>query len=365
MSEETPEVGQGEVSQETQATSDAQPSNRPKGIEDRISALFDQPAESEKEPADDDSTQEVQSTQEVEETEAVEEKAEDQESEVSESESKFEHIKELAEATGQDYEEFLNSIKVTTKVNGVVSEIPLEEAIRGYQRESDYTQSKMKLSDERKAFETERQTFQLEQEARVTQASVFQQQLESKLIEEYQAIDWNELRASDPAEWSAKQAEFKNREQEILQTRNQIAQEAQRIAQEQQAEMKAKQEQAALSERGKYLEVIPEWKDLKRAEKELTAMDGFMAELGYSQQEREETFDHRHMQVIRMAMLYKQGLSDTDLAKQKVKKVPKLLKPGTKGVVNPNKAVEDLRKRAKKTGSVDDAAMRIKHLLGG
>ena len=263
-----------------------------------------------------------------------------------------------------DLEDFLQTVKVTTKVNGVISEIPLDEAIRGYQRETDYTQGKMKLADERKAFVEERQNFHLQQEARVTQASVFQQQIENKLIEEYNSIDWNALRVSDPAEWSAKQAEFKNREQEILQTRHQIAQEAQRIADEQQAEQTQKIEQAKQVERSKYLEVIPEWKDLKQAEKELTAMDTFMADLGYSQQERAETYDARHMKVIRMAMLYKQNLANTDIAKQKVKKVPKLLKPGGKVVPNPNKAVADLRNRAKKTGSVDDAAKRVKLFLG-
>ena len=48
--------------------------------------------------------------------------------------------------------------------------------------------------------------------------------LQNKLTQEFQSIDWDRLRVTDPAEWAAKQQEFAQRNQELQQAGQMLGQ---------------------------------------------------------------------------------------------------------------------------------------------
>ena len=64
-------------------------------------------------------------------------------------------LSELAEAFEMESDALSEHLKVQVKVNGVASEVTLGEAIKGYSREADYTQGKMRHAEVVKAFEAE------------------------------------------------------------------------------------------------------------------------------------------------------------------------------------------------------------------
>ena len=60
--------------------------------------------------------------------------------------------------------------------------------------------------------------------------------LQNKLTQEFQSVDWDRLRVTDPAEWAAKQQEFAQRNQELQQAGQMLEQ--MRYEQEQQAQLR-------------------------------------------------------------------------------------------------------------------------------
>ena len=82
--------------------------------------------------------------------------------------------------------------------------------------------------------------------------------LQNKLTHDYQSIDWDRLRVTDPAEWSAKKYEFEQRQQELQQAGQMLGQQM-RQRQDEQNMMEGQQRQQVIAvEREKMLEANPE-----------------------------------------------------------------------------------------------------------
>ncbi len=269
-------------------------------------------------------------------------------------------LAELAAAMEMSEDEFLASVKTTVKVDGKEIEVTLGESTRGYQRESDYSRKTMELAEQRKAIEAAKTTAEahvaaLQQVA--AQQNALLQQTENQLTASYQAEDWATLRATDPAEFAAKQQEYKQYYDGIQQAK-QVA-----ISNYQQAEQQQKayfQETVLPAEEKALRDAIPEWADESVMITEKREIAKYLIDVGnFKPEEVGELYDHRSAVLVRKAMLYDRQQQAAKSTKAKVREIPQVknLKPGKR-----NTAAEQQRqqrteslKRLRKSGSIDDA----------
>lgn len=273
-------------------------------------------------------------------------------------------LNELAEAMELTPEQVLQTIKLTATVNGESEEVTLDELQRGFQRERDTTQKSMRLAEERKALEAEREAAKAEITTRLQEATHVVQLAEQQLLSEYEGINWEELRSYDPGEYAAKRSEVNEKLQRINANKAAIAQESARIAQEN--ALKQEQEFAKFleEERPKLLNAIPEWADEKKAEEGKRAVAEYVLGQGYPQ-EILSRMDHKDVVMARKAMLYDQLQNGKPALTKKVKDVPKFVKPGAKKSKQEVGAEtrKTLRSKLKKTGRAEDAIGLIETLL--
>lgn len=321
-------------------------------------------------------TAEVEETD-VEEVETDEVETEDETEDLSESDEsepeteegealQFESVNELAEAMGITPDEFLANIKLTRKIDGVEEEVTLAELRDGNQRHADYTRKTTELAENRKAFEAEAEKAKQYLEQQFQEAAEITATLEAQLLDDYQSIDWNALELEDREEWLVQRQKYGEKAQQIQAIK---AQTQQKLAERQQ-EQKAKQQQAyesMLAEQNNLLiSAIPEWSDTSVRESEAKEMSAFLGEYGFSESEVGQVIDHRLVKLARDAMKNKGKTTQIDTAKKKVKKLPKLIKPGAttdKVAVQKQKRAE-AQKRLKKNGeSIDSLAAHLESFL--
>jgi len=294
-------------------------------------------------------------------TEETTDKSEEEEADEAEEAPSFQSIEELAEALDMPVEDFLSNIKGKVKVNGEESEITLSEALKGYQLESDYRRKTGTLADERRVFEQEQTDSRTQLETRITEANTLLANLEQNLIGDYQSVNWDELRSSNPAEWSAKQQEFQMRQQQVESMKYQANGEIQRIQQESQQKAEKVQSEYLVKEAEALTTAIPEWKDTEKAKAGKAKIKDYLSNAGFSNEEINQIHDHRVVMMVKQAMEGGAVNNAADIAVKKISKLPKLQKPGSKQSKTQLKANRDsdLRKKLRATGGSEDAAAEM------
>ena len=303
--------------------------------------------------------EEVDTSEELEETDLevdTPETAEDEQVEDSEA-PRFESIDDLAEALEMPVDDFLQSIKGKFKVNGEEGEVSLAEAFAGYQKDADYRHKTTELADQRKAFEEQTQQANSQLQERLTQADNLIENLNNQLMAEFQSVNWEELRTTNPGEYSARLSEFQGRQTQINQAQEETTQESSRIAQEQQAKQQAQYKELVTKETQLLNEAIPAWADSSVAKAEQAELSQFLANEGFSQQEIANAADHRILKLAYKAMKVDAKVQKVDIAKIKVKKLPKLVKPSAKQNQQTQKAKQKA-KLMKRVKNGDQNALR-------
>lgn len=101
------------------------------------------------------------------------------------------------------------------------------------------------------------------------------------------------------------------------------------IQKQQAAENQVAFQQHLVTEKQRLLDAIPAWQDETRMKKERAAVVNYAKTLGYTAEEIQVASDHRAVKALydswRLSTLNK----ETDVAKKKVRKAPKMAKAGT------------------------------------
>ncbi len=280
----------------------------------------------------------------------------------------FETLSDFAEALEMPMDDFMASIKTTVKINGEEQEVNLNDLRAGYQMEADYRRKTTDLAEQRKAFEQERtqQTEQIQQA--LNQVYVMLTNDEQALQAEYNAVNWKELEELDREEYLVQESKFRKRAEALQQARQQAEGQAQQLVQERFTEHQTQLREFLQNEAELVPTVIPEWNNPEVREKEQAEMTKYLLDHGYREDEillqtdeygnitNPGVADHRQLAIIRDAMRYRAQDENVNLAKKKVKTLPKVVKPGNKQ----NKAeIQQRTKDAKKeqfmkTGSRKD-----------
>ena len=212
-------------------------------------------------------------------------------------------------------------VLVKLKVNGKDETVDLKEAIAGTQFHKANDEKARVLAEERKSFESERAQVAEAYTQQLQQIRGLGEMLQNKLTQEFQGIDWDRLRVTDPGEWTAKQREFEIRNQELQQA-GQMLGEQMRMEQEQHLQQEAQQRSVILSsEREKMIENNPSWRDDERMKSDLTKIVEYAKQSGFDDDELKDVIYSKHVEVLRKAMLFDAGKTVAD---KKVKQAPKM-----------------------------------------
>jgi hypothetical protein len=215
-------------------------------------------------------------------------------------------------------------VMISLKVNGKTEQVDLKEAIAGTQFSKANDEKARTLAEERKTFESERQQVAEAYQQQLQQIRGLGEMLQSRLTQDFQSVDWDRLRVTDPAEWAAKQEEFKQRNAELQQAGQMLGQQM-RQQQEQLAQVEAQERQQVLQqERQLMIEKNPEWADESKMKSGLTEIVNYAKEVGFSEEELQDVIYSRHVEVLRKAYLYDQG--KTVAEKRAKKPAPKTMR---------------------------------------
>ena len=257
------------------------------------------------------------------------------------------------EAT-QDINENSEEPSYTVKVDGSEMEVTLDELLRGYQREADYTRKTSELSLEKSRHNDMMQQSQSEINQKLSKLTELTSAAQQELQAEYSNIDFEKLYEDDPVEAARLEHKMRKRSENLQriqeETRNNQMNEFQKYLQEEQA---------------KVATLIPEFSDPAKASRIKSEMRTYLTKLGYNNNEIASVYDSRQVMLIKDAMAYDKLKKSNVKVTKKVAKAPKVVKPG----VSKTKAEQASKQRRdklnhlKKTGSVRSAAKVFRDYL--
>ncbi len=297
-----------------------------------------------------EATNEADSEQEDVNAEATESESEDDDSE----EGVELTLENLARHYGVETDD-LYGLELPTKVNGEEGTASLRDLVKSYQLESAINQKSMKLSDELKQTEREREQISRERELYEQQLAPFVQHL-NQLVAQDDQVNWEKLAEEDPQAYLREKANSDARKH------------AKEQAEQQYQYLRSQHLQEHLQkEFVKLPELIPEWSDPEVKKTEAAELTHYMKNNGYTDEDIQSINYGKSewIATIRKAMLYDKTKGNVD-SKKKVAKAPKLKVKA--GAARDRK--EDARearnaklKRLKQTGKVDDGARVIYDLI--
>ena len=182
----------------------------------------------------------------------------------------------------------------------------------------------------------------------------------ANLENRHKNVDWNKLRAENPAEYAALNTEFNQMYQGLTSRAQQLDIEWQN--QQQQEFEKIKDYNAK-----QLFENIPEWKDNSTFSKDSEDISQMLYEYGYNQGEIENVIDWRALKIAHDLLKLKSGKKLAEKTAQKVRKSPKMLKGGAAKIKTKERMqkerTNELVGRAKK-GNKQDKLAAAQSLLG-
>ena len=212
-------------------------------------------------------------------------------------------------------------ILVNLKVNGKNEQIDLKEAISQTQFSKANDEKARTLADERKTFESERVQVAQEYAARLQNVQAMGQMLEQQLLAEYNNVDWEALKASDPARFLVTQQEYQQRQQQLHQAGQQLGEQMRHMQEQQEGRDQAERAQILQQERAAMVESVPEWSDTEVMQKDLAEIVKYGQSVGFSEDDLSNVIHNRELQVLRKAWLYDMGKT---VANKKVNQPPKM-----------------------------------------
>lgn len=234
---------------------------------------------------------------------------------------------------------------INVKIDGKVNTVPVNELIAGYQTNKSNTNKAQTLASERKQFEEARQQVAVEYQTRLDNAQKLTDHLEGSLLGEFQNVNWEQLRHSNPAEYAALVQDFQMRQVEIDRIKSAVESEKNTEQMKLQGQSQAHMNEYLKGQVEKVLEKNPEWAKPEVFKKTLGEFETFIEEAyGFSKGDFANIQDARIFEVLKDAKAYREGKKVAD--KKLNKPLPKFQKPSGKPVGKKSK-LEILTQQAK------------------
>lgn len=252
----------------------------------------------------------------------------------------------------EEQEQVEEQPRYKVKASGEEIEVTLDDLIKGYQREADYTKKTQTLAEQRKQVESERNVI----EQAKTQRDQYQERLamiESALRTYAPQENLEALKETDPIGYAVKVAEQTQREKQL----QAVQMERGRIAQQQQAEQSQNLNSHLAVEAQKLAEAIPEYADEQKSVQVKKDIRDYARKIGWSDEELASVYDSRAVLTLYRAMQYEKLMGNKAGLTKKVNEAPKMLKPGVSRQTDVNsEQTKKAQNKLKQTGSIRDAA---------
>lgn len=301
----------------------------------------------------------------IETAEEVVEEAEEEvvEEVVEHAEYEIDHIAELLGVEADDLD--VNDdgkLVLNGKIDGQQAKTSAGELLKNFQM---YQAAEKRLTEAKtKAQQANEESGKIVESAnkQLAVASKMVENLESKLASEDSSINWATLREEDPAEYSAKKSELAEKRSDIENLKTDAVREYEESLREQDLVSQQQMQEYLQKENEALLTKLPDWVDAEKATEEKTQISKYLLSEGFTENDIANAADHRLIVLARKAMLFDQNTSKTDVAKKKVVKVPKVMKPGAPKTTEQsnNEKVTQLQSKLRKSGDTKDALALLK-----
>jgi len=252
----------------------------------------------------------------------------------------------------EDQDEVQEQPRYKVKASGEEIEVTLDDLIKGYQREADYTKKTQTLAEQRKQVEAERQVIEKSKQT-LDRTQQLLEVLENGLRANMQQENLEALKETDPIGYAVKVAEQTQREKQLQAVQLERA----RIAQQQQAEQAQSLNSHLAAESKRLAEAIPEYADEQKSVQVKKDIRDYAKSIGWSDEELASVYDSRAVLALHDAMQYRKLMSNKANVTKKVNEAPKMLKPGVSRTVDANAdQTKKAQNQLKRTGNVRDAA---------
>lgn len=217
-------------------------------------------------------------------------------------------------------------------IDGEATKVSMQDLVKSYQLEGHVNKKSMQLETDRREFETTRDQAYDHLTQKITVANNLIGAVEQQLLGELKGIDWDTLRATDPAEWAATRQYYTERVQWLEQMKAQTGSVQTELTAEQK---KAQQDQYNAFMQGEVQKMLidnPTWKDQAVMAKEVGEIGKFLStKYGFTAEEIANHMDARMMRMVRDAMQFVSG-KDTLKGKKVPDNIPKFRTPGQQNV---------------------------------
>ena len=248
-------------------------------------------------------------------------------------------------------------------VDGQEQEVTLDELMKGYSRQSDYTRKTEKLSQDRKSVEELKNEYTRQNEEAKIKRDQYEKQLQvlsEQLKSSEQQIDMDKLYREDPAEYVKQKAEQDRRKELAIAAQ----QEQDRIRQEKQVESEKIYSKYLENEKKLLAEKLPIYADKEKGAEFVKNLTNYAKEIGFTDQEISMLVDHRSVIMLANAYRYDK-LKKANLKNKKVTKVSKVVSSSSAKVQDDNEVAKRLKSKKanlRKTGKVNDAVSVLQEL---
>jgi len=239
-----------------------------------------------------------------------------------------------------------------TKIDGKDGHAKLADLVKSYQLEGHLNKRNMEVVEREKSLKAQQADLDSQHSAKLQQAEDLTALALQQLTGEFNSINWQELRATDPGEYAARQAEYQQRHSNISQKLQQVQEQRSYVDPE-------KMQQVLKEENVKLVDYIPAWSDPEIAAKEKGKVADYAMKQGYSQAQISKIYSASDVSMLYKAMKYDELQQAKPTIKQKIVKAPKFVKAG-QGVTAIDRASrkvgdlkEDVRKNNGKNGSIE------------
>jgi len=317
---------------------------------------------------DDDGSEDTDSeVQDSEEDEALESEEDDG------SDSEFEEMEvsqdEIASMLGlpEDGVQVGNDgvLKLKTNINGDVEYKSLADIVKGYQTDGALSQKGHKQAQEYKERAAELEDAENHVRSAWNQAQAVINSSLTNIQDEYNKVNWESLRDSDPAEYAALDRDFNNRYQAAQHQAANIKTNIDSLATEDKGKTDHAHNEYVRDQQAVMLDLIPEWQKSAVATKEMGEVSKFLGTMGFTEGEVSEIYDARIVALANKARKYDDLKKNVSTTKRRVSKAPKMVsgKKGKQGAPQVKNQQRQNLDKSRKSGTVKDAALAMEGFI--
>lgn len=274
-------------------------------------------------------------------------------------------LADFAEAAELSEQELLERFQVEVKGQDGTRQTTLKDVLNGYQFDAANTQRAQEIAEQRRQLDARvGEVSQMHERA----DAVLQVQWndanekEQALDHQYRAVNWAALQAKQDGSYADMEAQFSRARQELTRDREKLQNAYTEVQRQKQALLEKQQAELVPQAREKLFDLIPEWRDESRAQREAVEAGRHMIDrYGLTPEEVNKANDPRMIAAMRRLWVLEQQASGVPLAEKKVKKAPKVVKPGQAAERQGAKQerLKQLRGRLKRSGKRNDLAALV------